>query len=137
MPLPEIITEPMELELGEQLTITLFPEKQGQPEIDVIKVSLTQIEGKKTDLYFTPCEALELAAGLTITAQHYLYNQEQYRKEILMPRVIIAETRNDDKCPACDGSGNDPEYRHGSVGDCLECKGTGRKSTDKKDNGNV
>lgn len=33
-----------------------------------------------------------------------------------------------DICPTCKGSGNDPNWRHGSVDDCKDCKGTGKRS---------
>ena len=31
-----------------------------------------------------------------------------------------------EKCPACGGSGNDPNHRHGSIDDCDYCHGVGR-----------
>jgi hypothetical protein len=91
--LPEIIKDRMDLELSEQLTITLFPDAEGQPEIDVIKVNFTEVEGKRTSIYLTPDEAMELASALNQVVQFYLFNQEQYRKEILEPREQIAAQR--------------------------------------------
>ena len=93
MALPEIIKDRMDLEISPQLSITLFPENEGQPGIDVIKVNFVEIEGKKTAIFLTPCEAMELASGLNTSVQFYLYNQEQYRKEILEPREKIAQQR--------------------------------------------
>ena len=93
MSLPEIIKDRMDLDLSDQLSITLFPEEEGQPSVDVIKVNLTQLEGNKVSLYLTPCEAMELSSGLITTVQFYLHNQEQYRKDILEPREKIAEQR--------------------------------------------
>jgi len=87
----------MDLEIGDQLSITLFPEPEGQPEIDVIKVTFTEVEGKKTSIFLTPDEAMELASGLITTVQFYLFNQEQYRKEILEPREKIAAQRVEEK----------------------------------------
>ena len=93
MELPEIIKDRMDLEINDQLSLTLFPEDEGQPSVDVIKVNFTEIEGKKTSLYMTPCEALELASALNSTVQFYLYNQDQYRNEILEPRLKLAAER--------------------------------------------
>lgn len=86
MALPKIIKDRVDLEVSPQLRVSLFPEDQGQPKIDIVQVQLTQLEGTKTDLFLTPCEALELSAALSQIVQFYLYNQEQYRKEILIPR---------------------------------------------------
>jgi hypothetical protein len=93
MALPKIIKDRMDLYLNDQLTITLFPDPEGQPEIDVIKVNFKDLEGNDLPLYLTPCEAMELSSGLTAAVQFYLYNQKQYRKDILEPREIIVEQR--------------------------------------------
>ena len=93
MALPEIIKDRMDLEISPQLSITLFPENRGQPGIDVIKVNFADVKGKRVSIFLTPCEAMELASGLNTSVQFYLYNQEQYRKEILEPREKIAEQR--------------------------------------------
>ena len=93
MSLPEIIKERMDMELNDQLSITLFPEPEGQPEIDVIKVNFTQVEGGVKSIFLTPDEAMELVSGLSSAVQFYFYNQEQYRKEILEPREKIAAHR--------------------------------------------
>ena len=91
--LPPICRETMTMEISEQIQVTLFPEKQGQPSVDVIQLDLTQIEGNKISVFLTPCEALEVAAALSTAVQFYLYNQGQYRKEVLEPRKIIADQR--------------------------------------------
>jgi len=93
MDLPEIIKDRMDMEINDQLSITLFPEDEGQPKCDIIKVNFTEIEGKKTSLYLTPCEAMEIASALNTAVQFYLYNQEQYRKDILEPRLALAKER--------------------------------------------
>jgi len=93
MALPKIIKDRMDLFLNDQLTITLFPEPEGQPEIDVIKVNFKDLEGNELPLYLTPCEAMELSSGLTAAVQFYLYNQEQYRTDILKPREKISAQR--------------------------------------------
>jgi len=93
MALPKICKQPMYLDSGEQMSITVFPKKQGQPPVDVIQLNLTQIEGHHLALFMTPCEALEMAAGLCYAAQFYLHNQEQYREEILKPREKLIKQR--------------------------------------------
>jgi hypothetical protein len=93
MGLPEIIKDRMDLEINDQISITLFPDDEGQPVCDVIKLNLTEIEGKKVTFFMTPCEAMEIATALNSAVQFYLYNQEQYRDEILGPRMKIAEER--------------------------------------------
>lgn len=93
MKLPDIIKDRMDLEVNDQISITIFPEDNGQPKCDVLMLNLTEIEGKKTSLYLTPCEAMEIASALNSAVQFYLYNQEQYRKEILEPRLESAEER--------------------------------------------
>jgi hypothetical protein len=93
MQLPEIIKDRMDMEINEQLSVTLFPEDEGQPKCDVLKLNFTEIEGKKTSIYMTPCEAMEIASALNTAVQFYLYNQEQYRKDILEPRMVLANDR--------------------------------------------
>lgn len=93
MELPELIKDRMDMDVNEQLSITLFPDDEGQPKCDVIKLNLTQIEGKTVSLYMTPCEAMEIASALNSAVQFYLYNQEQYREEILKPRMQLSEER--------------------------------------------
>lgn len=94
MELPEIIKDRMDLEVNDQISVTLFPDDEGQPKCDVLKLNFTEIEGKKTSLYMTPCEAMEIASALNTAVQFYLYNQEQYREEILKKRMEAAEERN-------------------------------------------
>lgn len=96
MELPEIIKDRMDLEINEQLSITLFPE-DSQPKCDVIKINFTEIEGKTTSIYLTPCEAMEIASALNTSVQLYLYNQEQYREEILKLRMQLSEKRLEQK----------------------------------------
>jgi hypothetical protein len=98
MNLPEIIKDRMDMEINDQLSITLFPEDEGQPKCDIISVNFTEIEGKKTSLYLTPCEAMEIASALNTAVQFYLYNQEQYRKDILEPRITLANERGAPEC---------------------------------------
>lgn len=93
MGLPEIIKDRMDLEINDQLSVTLFPEDEGQPKCDVIRLNFREIEGKKTSIYMTPCEATEIASALNSAVQFYLYNQEQYREEILGPRLKLSEER--------------------------------------------
>jgi len=93
MSLPEVIKGKMVMEVSPQIQIILFPDYEGQPKIDVVQVDFTQLEGKKTSLFMTPCEALELLSALATAVQFYLYNQEQYRKEILEPREAIVDSR--------------------------------------------
>jgi hypothetical protein len=93
MPLPKIIKDRVDLEVSPQLCVSLFPEDMGQPKIDIVHVKMTQLEGNISDLFLTPCEALELASALNQIVQFYLFNQEQYREEILKPREKIASQR--------------------------------------------
>lgn len=93
MKLPEIIKDRMDLEINDQISITLFPDDEGQPKCDVIKLNLTEIGGKKMEAFMTPCEAMEIATALNSAVQFFLYNQEQYRDEILGPLMKIAEER--------------------------------------------
>lgn len=91
--LPAICRETMYVDISEQVRITLFPEKNGQPAVDVIRLDLKQVEGTTTTLYMTPCEAMEIVSGLSSAVQFYFYNQEQYRKEVLEPRLEISKER--------------------------------------------
>jgi hypothetical protein len=93
MGLPEIIKDRMDMEVSSQLSVTLFPDDEGQPKCDVMKLNFTEIEGRKNSIYMTPCEAMEIASALTAAVQFYLYNQEQYREEILGPRMKMSEER--------------------------------------------
>ena len=93
MKLPEIIKDRMDMEINDQVSITLFPDNEGQPKCDVIKLNLKEIEGKVTSLFLTPCEAMEISSALSTTVQYYLYNQEQYRKEILSVRLQESDKR--------------------------------------------
>jgi len=86
MGLPKIIKDCVDLEINPQLCISLFPEDVGQPKIDIVRINFTQLEGKKTSIYLTPDEALELSSALSQISQFYLYNQAQYRKDILRPK---------------------------------------------------
>ena len=92
--LPKIIKDRVDLEVSPQLCVSLFPEDQGQPKIDIVQVKLKQLEGNTTDLFLTPCEALELSAALNQVVQFYLFNQEQYREEILKPRERLVAKRS-------------------------------------------
>ena len=38
------------------------------------------------------------------------------------------QQRKAEICPECQGSGDDPHWRHGSVGKCDVCGGTGKRS---------
>jgi hypothetical protein len=96
MELPEIIKDRMDLKISDQLSIILFPDDEGQPSVDVIKVKLTEVDRKEYNIYITPCEAMELASGLNMAVQMYLYNQEQYREEILEPRMKLVKKRESD-----------------------------------------
>lgn len=93
MELPEIIKDRMDMEISDQMSVTLFPDDEGQPKCDVLKLNLTQIEGNKVSIFLTPCEAMEIASALNTAVQFYLYNQEQYREEILKLRMELAEKR--------------------------------------------
>jgi RNA polymerase-binding transcription factor DksA len=93
MELPEIIKDRMDMEINEQLSITLFPE-EGQPACDVVKLNFTEVEGRKISIYMTPCEAMEIASALNTAVQFFLYNQEQYREEILKVRLKAVEARS-------------------------------------------
>jgi hypothetical protein len=93
MKLPKIIKDRMDLQINEQVTITLFPDDEGQPKCDIIKLSMLQLEGNKIELFFTPCEVMELASAFTQTVQFYLYNQQQYRAEVLSLRNRLAAKR--------------------------------------------
>jgi hypothetical protein len=95
--LPPIIRKPLVMEINEQMSVTLFPEKNGQPKIDLICLSLKQCERNVVSVYLTPCEAMEIVAGLSSAVQFYLYNQEQYRKEVLEPRLEIAKKRTNNR----------------------------------------
>lgn len=69
MKLPDIINDRMDMEISNQISITLFPEDEGQPKCDVLKLNFTEVEGKKTSLYMTPCEAMEIASALNTAVQ--------------------------------------------------------------------
>lgn len=62
--LPPLINEPIIAEVNDQVRVTVFPEDEGQPLVDKVRLDLTQIEGKMTALYMTPCEALEIGQAL-------------------------------------------------------------------------
>lgn len=91
--LPPICRETMFVDINEQVRVTLFPEKNGQPAVDVIQLDLKQIEGTLSTVYMTPCETMEIVSGLSSAVQFYLYNQEQYRKEVLEPRLQVSKDR--------------------------------------------
>jgi hypothetical protein len=93
MPLPKIIKDRVDLEISPQLRVSLFPENMGQPKIDIVQVCLKQLEGAESNIFLTPDEALELSAALNQVVQFYLFNQVQYRKDILIPREKIAKKR--------------------------------------------
>jgi hypothetical protein len=93
MTLPKIIKDTMSMDINEQIRVTLFPEDNGQPRVDVIQLDLKELEGKIHSIFVTPCEAMEIASALNTAVQFYLYNQEQYRKEVLEPREKIAKKR--------------------------------------------
>lgn len=93
MELPEIIKDRMDMEINDQMSVTLFPDDEGQPKCDVLKLNLTQIEGNKVSIFLTPCEAMEIASALNMAVQFYLYNQEQYREEVLKLRMELSEKR--------------------------------------------
>ena len=85
--LPPLLNDPITAEVRDQIRITVFPEDEGQPAVDKVRLDLTQIEGKTTTLYMTPCEALEIGQALIGAVQMYLYNQKEYRDTILEPRL--------------------------------------------------
>ena len=97
MALPKIIKDRVDLEISPQLLISLFPEDVGQPKIDIVRITLKQLENKVTDLFLTPDEALELSSALSQIVQFYLFNQVQYRKDILVPKEKIAKKRISNK----------------------------------------
>lgn len=102
--LPPIIKDEMIMDVNSQISVSLFPRPEGQPEIDVIKLSLKQIEGIVSVLFFTPCEAIEISQALMNAVQFYLYNQEQYREEILEKRFKLSGLRSDRIIPNSTGS---------------------------------
>jgi hypothetical protein len=91
--LPKICREKMTMVINDQMIVTLFPGPQGQPRVDVLQLDLTQIEGQKVSIFLTPCEALEVCTALSTAVQFYLYNQGQYRREVLIPREKMAVHR--------------------------------------------
>lgn len=91
--LPKICRGTMSMDVSDQIRFILFPERQGQPAVDVIQLDLKEIEGKVTSLFLTPCEAMEVSSALNNAVQFYLYNQQQYRKEVLVPRIKAAVKR--------------------------------------------
>lgn len=91
--LPPICRETMSLDVSPQLQVILFPERRGQPAIDTVQLRLTSVEGRQQSIFFTPCEAMEVASALNTAVQFYLYNQEQYRAEVLEPRLENARER--------------------------------------------
>jgi hypothetical protein len=95
--LSKIIKDRIDLEVSPQLCVSLFPEDKGRPKIDIVQIKLTELEGNKTSLYLTPCESLELASALNSIVQFYLYNQQQYRKDILIPRLELVKQRDKKK----------------------------------------
>jgi hypothetical protein len=131
--LPPITRDTMSMKISDQMEFVLFPEKNGQPQIDVIQMKLTQIEGEETSVFMTPCEAMEVIAGLSSAVQFYLYNQEQYRKEVLEPRLDLAEKRSK-VCKVCKGKKQIPyskqirENGNGKLRQCPACKGSGKQS---------
>lgn len=96
MELPEIIKDRMDMDINDQLSVTLFPDDEGQPRCDVLKLKFKEIEGKETSIFLTPCEAMEVVSGLSTAVQFYLYNQEQYREEVLKPRMEESSSREED-----------------------------------------
>lgn len=48
MELPEIIKDRMDMEINDQMSVTLFPDDEGQPKCDVLKLNITQIEGSNS-----------------------------------------------------------------------------------------
>lgn len=91
---PKRIKDTIEMEVIPGLKITLFPKMEpGQPEIDIVRVDFTQIEGDTRSICMTPTEAIDLSGGLMSAVQMYLFNQKQYRKEILTPQLRIVKKR--------------------------------------------
>lgn len=81
---------------SDQIRIELYPRKDEynpRPDIDCLRLIMTSVEGGERKLDMTPCEALEIGAALGIGVQWFLYNQLQYRKEILEPRLRLGNTR--------------------------------------------
>jgi len=95
--LPPLLNEPIMAEVNDQIRITVFPEDMGQPLMDKVRLDLTQIEGKTTSMYMTPCEALEIGQALIGAVQMYLYNQKEYRSTILEPRLKESAKREKKK----------------------------------------
>jgi len=93
--LPELIKDRMDLEINSQLSVSLFHGEEDKPACDVIKLNFTMLDGKATSIYMTPCEAMEVASALNTSVQFYLYNQEQYRKDILEVRSKLADEFED------------------------------------------
>lgn len=97
--LSPIIKDEMIMDVNSQISVSLFPPDEGQPEIDIIKLSLKQIEGIVSILFFTPCEAIEVSQALMSIVQLYLYNQEQYREDILGKKLKLSKSRFDKIIP--------------------------------------
>ena len=95
MELPEIIKDRMDMNINDQLSVILFPDDEGKPRCYVLKLKFKEIEGKETSILLTPCEAMEIVSGLSTAVQFYLYNQEQYREEVLKPRLESSAEREE------------------------------------------
>lgn len=79
--------KPITVKVHPQIKITVFPKNVGQPAIDVICLTLTQVEGKVTNIFMTPDEAIEIGCAMISAVNVYLYNQKQYQEDIIEPRV--------------------------------------------------
>lgn len=92
--LPKMEKGPLVMDLMEGLKVTLFPKMEpGQPSVDIIRLDVTQYEGHTQTFCMTPAEALQVAIGLQSAVQLYLYNQKEYRSQILTPQNRIAIQR--------------------------------------------
>lgn len=89
--------KPITVKVHPQIKITVFPKNVGQPAIDVICLTLTQVEGKVTNIFMTPDEAIEIGCAMISAVNVYLYNQKQYQEDIIEPRVAIHKSRKNKK----------------------------------------
>lgn len=102
--LPPTVTDAMKMDVTPQIHVLFFPGAYKPIKIE-----------SNGPLSLTPCEALELSQALSIAAQHYLYNQTQYREEITNPpnkddTGIKSKIKNNttmipNRCDICAGTG--------------------------------
>ena len=90
--IPPKFKGPLMMEIEEGIQVTLFPKmKKGQPSVDILELNVTSLENETFTLAMTPAEALDISQALQSAVQMYLFNQKQYRTEVLVPQKRYVE----------------------------------------------